>query len=253
MHRALAALGVVLAAGGCGGSDEHDAKSSFVAQGVRFEAPDGWYGRATDLPVRGVRPKAFVQVASFPLEQPPPKSLRRDQALITLAEDYGLVAVDAPLADARSPLRRSEFAPASSPRVPAGQTLAERAFSVHGRNFRLSVSFGAPPGDYLLARVNGVLASLVVRRPPPRANRGIATATTRLRACRGRGFGELRGLKVAEMSCGEAARLTGRFAPHPSDVVERLGDFTCYSLLMPRQFLRVVCMSGPQVFRFNFY
>lgn len=241
----------MLAAGGCGGSDERAAKRSFFAQGVRLEAPDGWYGRAAGLPVRGVRPKAFVQVASFSLAQPPPKSLRPDEAVVTLAEDYGLVAVDTALPEARSRLRRSEFVPASSPRVPRGQVLAERAFSIHGRNFRVSVNFGSPPGDDLLARVNQVLGSVVVKRAPSSADGGIATPTTRLRGCPGRGSGH--GLKVAEVSCEEAARLTRAFAPHPSDVVQTIGDFTCYSLLMPGRFLRVVCASGPRVFRFNFY
>jgi hypothetical protein len=252
MRGAAATLVLVLAMGGCDEQQQKAARHSFTAEGVSLEAPVGWHGRAMGLPVRGARPKAFVQIANFSLAQPPPKSLGPDQAVATLTEDYGLIAHDIPIASARSPLSRSEFLPSSSPRVPVGQALAARAFSNTGRNFRLAVHFGSRPGKKLLGQADDVLASLHVKPSPAVASRSFATPVARLRTCHGR-VARSRRLRVARMSCDEALPLLAKFVPHSGEVVERLDGYTCYSVLMPRRVIRAACVSGTRVFRFNFY
>jgi hypothetical protein len=254
MRRVAVTLGLALALGACNHSDKRSIGHSFSAEGVAVNAPQGWHGRAMGLRVgHGVRPKAFVQVANFPLRRPPPKSMKPGQAVLTVAEDYGLVAQDASIASARSPLQRSEFLPASSPRVPAGQALAGRTFSIHGRNFRLAATFGARPGEATFSQVNEALASLSVKPVGPVSNTPIGTPAARLRACTGKRDLKVGGyaLGVAGMSCEQARPLVRGFAPHPGETVQQLHGFTCYSHLIPRRTLRVVCIHDARVFRFD--
>jgi hypothetical protein len=58
---------------------------------------------------------------------------------------------------------------------------------------------------------------------------------------------------LAAESGQEAVLLMNRFAPHPGEVVQRVGDFTCYSQLMARGPIGAACISGETVVRFSFY
>ncbi len=178
----VAALLVVTSGGACGGSSEAPStlgasadppKQSAVhaasdrtasTQGVALAVPRRWYGRTDTRRTSRRGPLlAWIQVSNVRAVRDAP--LQAGGIVITLTELAREEYREPPPEPAGRPrICRSDFVSPSSPRVPAGESLAMRSFSISGRPFGLEVAFGRLRArTFSIKTVNRVLASLSVR------------------------------------------------------------------------------------------